>query len=162
MLTEEDKRIYELYFQKNSEYYIEELERFRESGRCSFSLKALLLGVFWMGYRKMYLHILIFLGIVVAEYLIEELLLNLNVISVTTYDLLDSLSIIVYAILIGLFANRLYIKKSIRDVDTILRRDISTDSSENLIHKKGGTSWLFPVVFSALLVLACFASVFVA
>jgi len=146
MLTEDNRELYKNYFQENSDYFIEQMERFNERGKYSFSVAAFFLGVFWMAYRKMYLHILIILGIIYAETFIEELLLNLNIISNGTYELIDKLSMLVWGIIIGSLSNRLYISKSQKIVSKILKENSNDEQINELIIQKGGTSWIAPLI----------------
>ena len=146
MLTEDNKEFYENYFQKNSDYYINQIESFNERGKYSFSVAAFFLGVFWMAYRKMYIHLLIIIGIIYAETFIEEMLLNLNVISSSTYEIIDKLSMLVWGIVIGSISNRLYISKSQKDIKKILEENSNEEQIKDLLSRKGGTSWIAPII----------------
>lgn len=146
MLTEDNKEFYENYFQKNSDYYINQIESFNERGKYSFSVAAFFLGIFWMAYRKMYIHLLIIIGIIYAETFIEEMLLNLNVISSSTYEIIDKLSMLVWGIVIGSISNRLYISKSQKDIKKILEENSNEEQIKDLLSRKGGTSWIAPII----------------
>lgn len=146
MLTEDNKEHYENYFQKNSDYYIDQMESFNERGKYSFSVAAFFLGIFWMAYRKMYIHLLIIIGITYAETFIEEMLLNLNVISNSTYEIIDKLSMLVWGIVIGSISNRLYISKSQKDIKKILEENSNEEQIKDLLSRKGGTSWFAPII----------------
>jgi hypothetical protein len=146
MLTDDNRVLFENYFQKNSDYYIRQMERFNERGKYSFSIAAFFLGIFWMAYRKMYLQIFIILGIIYAEAFVEQLLLDLNVISINTYVLIDNLSRVAWAIVIGSISNRLYISKSQRIISKILEENPNAENINNLLIQKGGTSWIAPSI----------------
>ena len=152
MLTEDNKELYEQYFQKNSDYYIDQMESYKERGRYSFSVAAFFLGIFWMAYRKMYLYILIIIGIIYAETFIEELLFNLNIISGNTYEIIDKLSMLVWGFVIGAISNRLYISKSQKTIQKILEENSKEDQVNDLISRKGGTSWIAPILLLIVLV----------
>ena len=146
MFTEDNKEFYENYFQKNSDYYINQMESFNERGKYSFSVAAFFLGLFWMAYRKMYIHLLIIIGIIYSEAFIEEMLLNLNVISSSTYVIIDKLSMLIWGIIIGSISNRLYISKSQKDIKEILAENSNEEQIKDLLLRKGGTSWIAPII----------------
>ena len=106
MLTENNREIFEKYYQNSPSYYIKQLESYQESGKCSFSVAAFFLGLFWMAYRKMYRVVLIIIGIILAETIIEEMLLNFNVISPDAYEVIDRLSMLVWGGVIGIISNK--------------------------------------------------------
>lgn len=159
MLTEHDRALYKNYFQHNSDYYLEQIEGSNGRGKYTFNAAAFFFGVFWMAYRKMYLHVLIILGISYAIGVILEMLLNFSVISNELYELIDGLSVPVWGIVIGLIANRLYILKSQKTVNKILAENSNEEQVNELINKEGGTSWIGPIILSIVFGLIIFLSI---
>ncbi len=151
MLSETDKELYKAYFQKNSDYYISQIESYNERGRYSFSVAAFFLGLFWMGYRKMYLHVIIIAAIIFAEGIIEETLLQTNTISFNAYGIIDKISTLIWGIVISSIANRLYISKSQRTIKKILNENSNEEQIMDLIARKGGTSWIAPIIIFIVL-----------
>ena len=146
MLTEDNKDIFANYFQENADYYLEQMEGFKERGRYSFSGSAFFLGIFWMAYRKMYLQIAIIFGLIYAETFIGEMLRNLNVISFDAYEIIDKLSMLIWGIVIGSISNRLYISKSQKTVKKILDENTNQEQIIELLSKKGGINWIAPFI----------------
>ena len=146
MLTENNREIFEKYYQNSPSYYIKQLESYQESGKCSFSVAAFFLGLFWMAYRKMYRVVLIIIGIILAETIIEEMLLNFNVISPDAYEVIDRLSMLVWGGVIGIISNKLYIKRSIKDVEEVLSNNYNDNDINDSITRKGGVNWIAPFI----------------
>lgn len=153
MLTEDNKELYENYFQENADYYINQMKKFNQRGRCSFSIPAFFLGFFWMAYRKMYIHVLIITGIIIAETYIEEALYEYGFISFETYEAIDAISRIAWAIAIGFLANRLYITKSQKVINRIMEEHSDKEHRIQALTKKGGTSLLGPILLLVGIVL---------
>ena len=153
MLTDERKELFHHYFQKNSDYYTRQIELYEENGKCSFSVAAFFLGVIWMAYRKMYVTVLIIIGILIAEGIIEEALLDFGIISYKTYEIIDKLFLLIWSFVIGAISNRLYIKQSIRKVNKILETNDDAEIINNEISRKGGINWLAPLGLSLLIIL---------
>ena len=153
MLTEDNKELYENYFQENADYYINQMKKFNQRGRCSFSIPAFFLGFFWMAYRKMYLHVLIITGIVIVEGFIEEALYEYGFISIETYEAIDLVSRIAWGIAIGFLSNRLYIMKSQKAVNRIMKEHSDKEYRIQALTKKGGTSLVAPVLLLVGIVL---------
>ncbi|WP_299763738.1 DUF2628 domain-containing protein [uncultured Dokdonia sp.] len=153
MLTEENKEFYEKYFQENADYYLIQMKKLDKQGKCSFSIPAFFLGFLWMAYRKMYKYILILMGIIIAEAFIEEALYSFGIISIEIYEIIDIISRIFWAIVIGLLANKFYILKSQKDINRIMEEHSDKERRIHLITKKGGTSLIAPISLIAIIVL---------
>lgn len=152
-MSEEEKVIYEDYFQSNSDYYIKQLNSFNEKGRCFFNVPAFFVGMFWMAYRKMYLHILIIFGLVYLEITIEDTLFNHSIISASAYEIVNYISMIVWPSLFGFFSNKLYILKAKKDVSMILREESNIDNVKKIVTKIGGTNQFAPLILVLFLIL---------
>lgn len=151
MLTEENRINYENYFQSNSDYYIEQMEKFENGNKFTFNVVAFFLGVFWMAYRKMYIHIVIVFGILFTEMLIEEMLLDFGVISYAVYEIIDLISMFVWSFLMATLSNRFYISKTKKDLYKILSENQDNEVRSKLISKKGGVNSYAPLILIAIL-----------
>ncbi len=146
MLTDDKREIFEKYYQRSSNYYVNQLENYQLHGKCSFSVTAFFLGIFWMAYRKMYKIVIIIIGLILLESFIEETLLNFNVISNVAYETIDRISTIIWGGIIGVYANKLYIKQSVKDIDEVLSKNYDEVELDEAINRKGGVNWLAPFV----------------
>ena len=81
-------------------------------------------------------------GIVYAEIAIEDALLNYNIISLSTYEIINYISMFFWPSILGFFSNKLYILKSKKDVSKILIEKSNSDQVMELVSKKGGTNHL--------------------
>jgi hypothetical protein len=119
---------------------------------------AFLFGLFWMAYRKMYKQLFIILLIVFVKSFIEIIFLAYGAISPGTYENILMLSALSYGIIIGSFANRLYIRKSKKDIENILDKNFSEERNHKLIERKGGVEWVAPIILLTFLGLVIFMS----
>jgi hypothetical protein len=94
----------------------------------------------------MYRVVLIIIGIILAETIIEEMLLNFNVISPDAYEVIDRLSMLVWGGVIGIISNKLYIKRSIKDVEEVLSNNYNDNEINDSITRKGGVNWIAPFI----------------
>ncbi|NRD23910.1 DUF2628 domain-containing protein [Winogradskyella litoriviva] len=156
MLTEENKIYYENYFQSNADYYIEQTEKINNGKKFTFNIAAFFLGIFWMAYRKMYIHITIVFGIIYAEMLIEEMLLDFGVISYAAYEVIDFISMFIWSFLFATLSNGLYISKTKKDIKKILIENKDTKTQNELISKKGGVNSIAPVILLLILIALIF------
>jgi hypothetical protein len=62
----EDIELYDAYFGRSSDYYLEKLERAKIHNKITFNPYALLLGLFWFIYRKLWLEFLLIAVILVV------------------------------------------------------------------------------------------------
>jgi hypothetical protein len=158
MLMEDKGELLNIYFRRNSDYYIGQMNKYEERGKCSFSVAAFFLGIFWMAYRKMYVHILIVFGIISVETLIRETLYYINVISTSIYEIIDNLFPLILALVIGFLSNRFYIIKTKRAIQKILTENNNEEVIKGLVSKKGGTNLAAPFLLLLIFVLLfCFS-----
>ncbi|WP_299099626.1 DUF2628 domain-containing protein [uncultured Winogradskyella sp.] len=152
MLTEENKIYYENYFQSNADYYIEQMDKINTGKKFTFNVAAFFLGIFWMAYRKMYIHIAIVFGIILAEMLIEEMLLGLGVISYAVYEVIDFISMFIWSFLFATLSNGLYISKTKKDIRKILNENKDTIIQNEMIIKKGGVNSFAPIILLFIII----------
>ncbi len=153
MLTEDNRELLEKYFDKESDYYIEQMEGFNESGKYSLHIEACFLGILWMAYRKMYSHILIIIGIIFVLRFIEKLLLDSYIISFNTYDIINKISWYVSIALFGTLSNRLYLTKSRKKIEKILNKNLNKAQIDELIAESGGVSKIAPYILLFVIVI---------
>ncbi len=152
-ISENNKDLFKLYFQRNSDYYVEQMEGFEQKGKYTFSVKAFFLGIFWMSYRKMYKTILIIIAIILAESFLEEVFLIYGVISESAYLIIDKISMLIWGFAIGSLSNKLYISKCTKDINKILSHHSNEEGINEEIKRKGGVNWAAPFVLLTLLML---------
>ena len=137
--------IYRMFVGKNADYYIEKFKKFEESGGAlSWNWAAFFFGILWVFYRKMYLYgALIFLGIIL-----------LGVFVAVSSNQILSIGIQLWLwIGFGAFGNYLYyifVKKTVSDIQSQAKNEKELIES---LAKKGGTSFLAPILFIILMIL---------
>ncbi len=103
-----------------------------ESGKkLGFNFYAFLFGMFWMLYRKMHRFLLIILLVIIAESTLEFLILEWTNASLQTEQTLNKFSYFIWGSIIGLFANKGYIKMADRKISRILNLNLTQDITEN-------------------------------
>lgn len=136
---------------KKSEYYARVWQR--EDGeslpRISVNVAAIVLGVFWLAYRKLYVPLIAVLGIIVADGLISSFLETSGIIPATVIHAWDLVSPFVYAAVLGGFGNRWYWNKYQRTLTAAQSASPDPALQEAYLQERGGTS-----IVSALLLLA--------
>jgi len=152
------KEIYEAYFGRNVEYYTERLEDYHNGQKTSFSFKAFFLGLFWMTYRKMYGHLFAIMAIILVEGIIVELLYQFDIINEGVYNIENMISILLLSGLFGMFANKFYLEKSIKNVETIMAQYNDRETMLEAAKKKGGVNWVAPFVLLAILLFLNFVA----
>ena len=125
------------YFQ--NDYYVALANS--QDVKVSFNIWAAIFGAAWCFYRKMYLvGISYFLIFFVSNSIL------IYVFSNASATIVAAINIIVFRATLGLFANRIYIKKSITEIDEIVK----TESQETLklkLKKAGGVSEVAVILY---------------
>ena len=128
-----------------------------ESGKkLGFNFYAFLFGMFWMLYRKMHRFLLIILLVIIAESTLEFLILEWTNASLQTEQTLNKFSYFIWGSIIGLFANKGYIKMADRKISRILNLNLTQDITEKRIKKAGGTTITPLLVIILLLALVIY------
>ncbi|NML58846.1 DUF2628 domain-containing protein [Chryseobacterium cheonjiense] len=149
----EKTELYEAYFQDSSNYYLEQLNYYEKGKKFRFSFSAVLFGVFWFLYRKMYLEFFVIIIIFYAESQFENYVLA-ELIGTEKTKLLSFVISIILTITMGIIRNNLYLKKAKRMVEQAQMTSIDPEQQKEFLTKKGGTSVLFVMIAFALFVLA--------
>ena len=68
-------QLYEDFFQKNNSYYLEQLKYYNNGKKFRFSYAALIFGLFWFLYRKMYLEFFLIFIFYYVETIFENTIL---------------------------------------------------------------------------------------
>lgn len=117
-----------LFMGKNANYYLNKWQTKNKS----WNWAAFLVGIFWMGFRKMYFHSFIFLGVLLVVKILENI-----------YHLNLTLSIVFFNcafIYLGLFANSLYYNFCKHKILKIKMKYQDLNTQEQEIRRVGGTS----------------------
>ena len=146
----QDLELFELYFQKNKDYYIERLARFNEGQKFTFNVFAFFFGIFWFIYRKMYLQAVIITFLLFAEAFLEEIMLD--DFEYKTEKFIEILFPIILAGVIGSIGNYLYLNKAKKIIQRSTAR-YNGDELRKIIKRKGGVSYSFLVVLAIAIVL---------
>ncbi len=145
----DDNMFYRTYFGKSSDYYAERYEKISAGETVIFNSYAFFLGFFWLAYRKMYVELV---GIMLVVAIMDTLLLFVLEIDNPS---LDRILNIIWAGIMGSFANYFYIRKAKRVVETAKNTYTNTSDQLDYLEKEGGVSYIGPVivgVFSIILI----------
>lgn len=129
------------FFGRNGRYYLERWRRWRSGGKdAGFNAAALLLAGFWLGYRKMYRVAALFLGAVLAESILEELIFTWWL----GYDEppagLSGGTGIAFAVVCGLLGNRWYLSHAEREIARAKAEGLEGESLLRALAHRGQTS----------------------
>jgi hypothetical protein len=115
--------------------------------KTGFNWAAFLLSGLWLPFRKMYVPALIFLGILLAESVLGEVLF------VGVYNRLDlqtifiQISGFVAAMLCGTFGNRWYLAHARREIADVRTKGLEEKEHLRMLSTRGGTSLLAALGF---------------
>ncbi|MCW3108308.1 MAG: hypothetical protein JWQ09_2814 [Segetibacter sp.] len=144
-----DNELYSAYFKKDSEYYLNRLERYKNGDKYVMNGYAFFFGIFWFMYRKMYFEALIICMIIIAEGILEDqITANLDA---GTNKIIGTITNIAVAVVISLFANSLYINKAERTINNAMLVEPDQEKLIGYLQKKGGVSyWFLIIAFGAI------------
>lgn len=156
-----DRDLYEAYYQKGSEYYIQRLERFESGRRFFFHTYSAVFGLSWFLYRKLYLPAIIFflLGMCVilvpsaTGWLDENFPTGLYPHSLS----IQRICIIMLAFTVPFIADYIYIVKAKKEVRIAMQRFKNREDMIAYLTQRGGSSMKGPAIFIGcyLLLLLC-------
>ena len=140
------------FFGKNSDYYFDKWNEYKNGRIISFRPFAFLFGLFWFLYRKMYREGLLMGLLILIEGIIEEYILT-DIFNIQEGDRkgFDLIIIILIAAFSGMFGNYIYMKSSERKIKKILSTDLSEEEKMKKLEGTGGTSWIFFIVVLAII-----------
>lgn len=125
----DDNERMRLFIRTNTDFYMNKWADIEEK-REKWNWAGFLGGLFWLGYRKMYLYSFAVLGILLAYY------------SLTKTNAFDNIIGIVLAVLLGLNGNYLYYLHARSRIKKIVSLHLPEDEEKRLIQVSGGTSWI--------------------
>ncbi|KLU66049.1 hypothetical protein DEAC_c20880 [Desulfosporosinus acididurans] len=139
------------FVKKNSDYYLAKwslLDSGETQKRKTWNWAALLIGVLWLGYRKMYRYVFIcFTGFFLID-----------IISLITKVNIDKFIGIILAAVLCIEGNRFYYIFTKKKLNQIMAKTSDPDLQRSQIMRLGGTSWIGVLVVVLLL---CVEVVFV-
>lgn len=146
-------KLYEDFFQQSNSYYLEQLDHYQNGRKYRFNYTALLFGIFWFLYRKMYLEFFIIFIILQIEAYVENAIL-VNLIGTEQTKLVKLLVTISFLIILGIIGNNLYLRKANRIVQKAEESFNDYEEQKRFLQRKGGTSYVYVTVLIILLILA--------
>jgi len=136
---------------------MEQLKYYEQGKKFRFSYSALMFGVLWFLYRKMYLEFFIIFFVFCLETIFENLVLT-KLIGIEKTKVVNSSFTIVLLITLGIIGNNLYIKKAKRTLRNAEEKCPEIENQKEYIFKKGGTSYVYVTILLALFILTIFFS----
>ncbi|WP_375560990.1 DUF2628 domain-containing protein [Bernardetia sp. OM2101] len=146
-----DNTLFELFFHKSKEYYIDKLISYQKGQKFTFNAFAFLFGLFWFTYRKMYVQALVILLILGIEGFLEVLLFP--DMDETTINNVNIFMTILIATITGFTGNYLYIKHAERIIENTQKKYNDTEQIYEIVKRKGGVSYLVFIILVIIIVL---------
>ena len=147
--------LYKLFFQENEKYYADQLIKFENGKKCSFNFWAGFFGPTWFIYKKLYKQALIIFIIILLLGAFStwiQFLINPTSKLIRVYNII--FIVIPSIIILGYISNNLYIKKSIRVVEKLIKEYGLENNNDLIIQKvkeKGRNDLVNALLFSGLL-----------
>ncbi len=148
--------LFRAYFTTESKYYADKLEKFECGRKLSFNPWAGLFGIMWFCYRKLYIESLF---IFVLSYIFSFLVaLQLSLFCSDLQTIKDWTNVISWFfsfIILGFLGNRLYLRKSVKVVETFISKhkmENMDDVAAQELREKGGTSYTATAICILVLV----------
>lgn len=145
---------FENFFGERKDYFIPKLIALENGKKYSFNIGAFFFGIFWVLYRRLYIHSLIIFFVVIVESKIEKILLiRLG----DTRDMEISLRVIwliVFGIILGYSGNYFYLKHSKKRVEVIVSSTDDETIKMKKLRKSGSGNWILVLSILLILVLA--------
>jgi hypothetical protein len=145
IIEDSEGKLTEAYVGSNYSFYKSKWDAMEQKGTSiSWNFAAFFLGVFWLGYRKMYKTLLVIFFIFLAVDFLAINVFNYQYSTDQFYDPLDLDSIIGYvtSIFLAMYGNKMYQKHVERKVSDIKINTAKKEQAEMLVKQKGGRSWL--------------------
>ncbi|GEM_PF-6353980 len=149
MLSTEDHELFKTYYHSETKYYIDRLERYLDGKTNSFNVKMLFISVLYLSYRKMFKWVGIFFLVSFVFGLLQSVFLSGLLSDFVDYDTayaIEKLTDLAFLIVFASYTNRLYIEKSIRDIDKIKAQTSDHEERLKLAAKTGGVNWVVPLI----------------
>jgi hypothetical protein len=136
--TEQEVRA---YVGSNADYYLRGWRpALTGEGRASgFNIAAFILSFLWLGYRKMYMAVLILYGIILAAFVLERLLF-VAFLKMPDSPLGMNLLAWIVASAVGGGGNRLYLAQARRVIREVRSQGLQEEAHLKTLSSRGGTS----------------------
>ena len=151
---EDDKDLYTAYFGSSADYYLDVLERFRNGQQFVFNPYALIMGLIWFLFRKLYREALMFFAISVSLGLMQTYLFRFPAIAAHQQSI-SFMATILLNLSYGVFGNYLYMRKAITEVEFAKSQSADKEEVLGYLSNKGGTT-MHPVFILIILFLVYF------
>lgn len=138
MLTN-DSELYSAFFMNDKEYYLKQVERYQSGKRLSFNFSVIALGIIWFIYRKLYKESLVIFLILACFTAVNFLLLR-PYLGKEGNAVLFLLFALVFWVVLGFMANKLYIKKAVFTVTEVRSYLQDETQIKSEVMKKGGVN----------------------
>jgi hypothetical protein len=147
---------FEQYFGASKEYYLSKLIDLENGKKFSLNISALLFGIFWFLYRRLYIHSLTIFLVVIIESKIENILLERLGDTKDLEILLRFISISIFGLLLGFLGNYYFLKQSIRRVKNIISYTFDEKLIMLKLKKSGSGNWILVLSIVSIFILALF------
>ncbi|WP_126652359.1 DUF2628 domain-containing protein [Chryseobacterium aureum] len=144
---------YEDFFQESSSYYLEKLNLFEKGKKFTFNYAALIFGIFWFLYRKMYLEAIVIYSLFYIESCFESFFL-VKIIGTEQTKLVCYCISIIMLIIIGFCGNLLYFSKAKRTIKKAEEKFLTYEQQKEYLSKKGGTTLLYAILVMLIIIAA--------
>lgn len=145
---------FEIYFGKSKDYYLPKLIAFENGKKYSFNIGAFFFGIFWLLYRRLYVHSLIVFLVIFVESSIEKFLLTRLE---NTKHIQISLTIIwtiLLGFVLGYLGNYFYLKHSKKKVENIISSTNDERKKIKKLKRSGSGNWILVLLMLLLFGLA--------
>ncbi len=121
-------------------YYVEKWIAIEDNGKDSFNIGAFFFGAFWMLYRKMYKESIIVMMLILLETYLEGYIIS--IFEWWEYEVvLNLISSLTIATVIGFFGNRLYLNSTNQKIKELKVINREQSAYQSVLAYVGGTSW---------------------
>jgi hypothetical protein len=144
------------YFGPQSDYYLERYKTYHAGSKYTFNQASFFCGIFWFLYRKLFIHFLVAVVILLATSVLQDFLFGLLQISQKGQSILNMGINIGTWVLLGYCGNYFYILQTDRNVSRILDSTGDEEKRLELLKEKGGISYAPFYVLGAIIILLLF------
>lgn len=145
----EDIELYGAFFGGSADYYLEKLEKSKIDRKITFNPYALITGLFWFLYRKLWLEVAVIIVALVVLNVVEDYLYKHTFIG-QYYENISRIVAIAANVAYGFIANPLYFRKTLKHVNYAKQTFPDQESRISYLRKAGGTSFAAVLFFILL------------
>ena len=144
---------FENYFGKRKDYFIPKLIALENGKKYSFNYGAFFFGIFWVLYRRLYVHSLIIFLIVMIESMIEMWLLDYYRYDRDLEISMRVIWLLIYGIVLGYLGNYFYLKSSKKKIEQISLSQEEESFKMRKLKKLGSGNWILVLSFLLIVIL---------